>query len=280
MLKRKLLQSGKILSFLLIFTLFSSLGLAYTPEENDLESQIRINTTNIVLIASALVLILIVYATLAKRMMTAKKNNLGKVINFSLIVIVVLVASIYTAGATIYLNSVSESKGPVHWHADFEVWKCGQKLDLNNPSGISNRIGTPTFHEHGDDRIHLEGVVVKKDEVALNDFFRVVGSSLTPGSMTYNTADGMVTANDGDTCNGQPGKLQVFVYKTTNPPKRGDWIYEQVKIEDYSNYVLSPFGNVPPADCIIIEFDKEKSLTDKICETYRVAIANGDMHGG
>jgi len=45
-------------------------------------------------------------------------KNLKKIL-FAAIVIPVVAATIFLAGSTIYLNSVSSSGGPVHWHADF-----------------------------------------------------------------------------------------------------------------------------------------------------------------
>ena len=100
-----------------------------------------------------------------------QKNERMKWILFLGIVIPVLLATAYSAGTTIYLNRNSATGGPVHWHADFEIWKCGQKIDLLDPTGLSNRIGTPVFHEHGDDRIHVEGVVMNLEDVSLHHFF-------------------------------------------------------------------------------------------------------------
>ena len=59
-------------------------------------------------------------------------------------------------GSTIYLNTNSDSGGPVHWHADIEFWACGNEIELRDPTGFSNKIGTGTLHEHDDHRIHLD----------------------------------------------------------------------------------------------------------------------------
>ncbi len=198
-------------------------------------------------------------------------------------VIPALIATGYLTYGTIYLNIISESGGPVHWHADFEVWKCGEKLDPHDPTGLSNRIGTPLFHEHNDFRIHVEGVVLEKKDVNLGHFFKVIGGELTKDKMHMPLINNQeVTVNNGDTCNGKPAKLQTFVYRVTNPSYVKDWDFVQQKIENFPEYVLAPYAYVPPGDCIIVEFDEEKEKTDKICETYKVAKQRGELknHGG
>ena len=122
------------------------------------------------MIASIIVGVLILFAIYDK-----DRSEKTKIFLFLGIIIPIVLVTIYSAGSTIYLNIISETQGPVHWHADFEIWDCGQKIDLINPTGFSNRVGNPVFHEHGDDRIHVEGVVVEKKDVDLHSFFEVIG---------------------------------------------------------------------------------------------------------
>ena len=86
-----------------------------------------------------------------------------------------------------------------------------------------------------------------------------------------------LAVNDGDLCNGKLGKVQIFLYSIVDAysSQNDNFVYEQKKIA--ADYVLSPYSNVPPGDCIIIEFDEEKEFTDKICEPYRIAIEQGKM---
>ena len=93
------------------------------------------------------------------------------------------------------------------------------------------------------------------------------------------TDDRFKEMKNGDLCNGQPGKLQVFLYKIKNPEQTKNWIFEQTKIENFEDYVLSPYSQIPPGDCIIIEFDVEKEKTELICETYKVSIDRGELSG-
>jgi len=207
-------------------------------------------------------------------------KKINKAVMFTLIVIPILIVSFYLTYSTISLNLKSEYNGPVHWHADFEIWNCGEKIDLMDPEGMSNRIGTSVFHEHNDNRIHVEGVVINKDDVNLHEFFETFGSELNKDMLIVEINQGIISMNNGNKCNEKEGKLQVFLYKVKNPEDNKNWIYEQIKLDDFDQYVLSPYSNVPPGDCIIIEFDQDKDKTDKICETYKVAMGSGDLIGG
>ena len=71
--------------------------------------------------------------------------------------------------------------------------------------------------------------------------------------------------------------MQIFSYIVTNSHarQREGFLVEQLKVN--GDYILSPYQDVPPGDCIIVEFDKRKEKTDKICDTYRLAIEQGKM---
>jgi len=263
----------KVLRVLLVLLCILPLAIA---QENDSEKGVELKNRSmiVIVITSILVTDLVILAIISKR----KLHNHKKLL-FSLMVIPIIAATLYTAGTTIYLNQVSHTKGPVHWHADFEIWNCGEKVDLRNPQGLSNRVGSPVFHEHDDFRIHVEGVVVKTGDVALDNFFNVIGGVLTEESLGVPADDGITILHNGDLCNGKPGKIQVFVYKVISPKEQGRWVYMQEKVEDYTDYVLSPYSHVPPGDCIIVEFDQEKETTDKLCTTYQAAVNQGELHG-
>lgn len=203
----------------------------------------------------------------------------GKKIIFIVIALPVAVATLYLAATTIYLNMVSETGGPVHWHADYEIWACGQQYELVDPTSFDNKIGSPVFHEHNDNRIHAEGVLFKKSDARLGKFFTEVGGKLAKSELILPTENGLKTWKNGEQCNGKPAKLQVFVYKivNANPSQKSDFLYKQTKLEDFDDYILSGYANVPPGDCIIVEFNQEKSETDKICSTYELAIEKGEM---
>ncbi|OGY27300.1 MAG: hypothetical protein A2Z42_03560 [Candidatus Woykebacteria bacterium RBG_19FT_COMBO_43_10] len=237
-----------------------------------LEDSLRSNSIKIVVVASILILGFLVLTIFLKHL-----GERVKTVLFLGIVLPTLFTTVYLITSTISLNSASSSGGPVHWHADFEIWDCGQKLELTDPEGFSNRVGSATFHEHNDNRIHVEGVVVDKKEAALGRFFQFVGGELHNDGFQIPTNDGLIVRRNGDPCKGdRPGILQAFVYKT-----HGD-TYRQEKLTDPTSYILSPYGNVPPGDCIVVEFDsKEKEKTDRLCDSYELKIktSKGTFHG-
>lgn len=200
-----------------------------------------------------------------------KGSEVLKYILFGLICSVVVFNTTYLIFSTILTNQQSVTKGPVHYHADFEIWSCGQKVDLVDPHGLENKVGTPIFHEHNDNRIHVEGSVIDYQEINLGGFFRTIGGEMNNESLTIPTNDGVVTLENGMMCKGVLGELQVFVYKT-----KGDSFYQE-KLDNPDQYVLSPHSKVPPGDCIIIEFDRPKDQTDKLCNFYQVAKEKGEI---
>lgn len=218
----------------------------------------------------------ILLAGLASISLKIKKPSADtKKLLFFSIVLVTLIPTLVLSGSTIYINTISESKGPVHWHADFEIWNCGQEVSLKDPVGLSNKLGTSTLHEHNDKRIHLEGVVLKNEDASLGNFFYVIGGDLRADSFSIPTNAGLFSTKNGNTCSKTgAGAVQVFVYQTDK-----DGYFSQKKIMDPASYVISPDSNVPPGDCIIVEFDTPKSRTDKLCRSYKVAEKVGKLKG-
>jgi len=269
-----------------IFPLFASAGT--------LEADIRTLGIRVVLVSSVALLLLVFIAGLAKN-----KSPKLRLPLFLLIAFTIVVSTVTLFGSTIYLNTKSESGGPVHWHADFEAWACGVQLELRNPSGfLSNKIGNPTLHEHNDQRIHLEGVVVKKaTDATLGHFMNVVGGSISSEMISFPLADGIIedevdgdepdssghaaidglittdalgkksfVGSKGETCAGQEAEPQVFVYKFNESDKT----YAQTKLKTPSSYVIRDESVVPPADCIIMEFAPTKPKTERLCEQYGI----------
>ena len=202
-------------------------------------------------------------------------SKLMKRLLFGSIVAVTLVPTFFLAGSTIYLNTISSSGGPVHWHADFEIWKCGQEVELLDPTGLSNKVGTSVLHEHNDKRIHLEGVVVKPADASLGKFFHVVGGKLDKDIAIIPSHGGNVIL-EAQACNEiiPYAQLQVFVFKTDHAG-----YYSQEKLTNPADYIISPFGTVPSGDCIIVELDSPKERTERLCQSYKAAIQTGKLKG-
>ncbi|MBI2668231.1 hypothetical protein HYX14_00135 [Candidatus Woesearchaeota archaeon] len=227
----------------------------------------------VVIGASIIVALLVIISLTYVR----RKTEREKWVLFLAMTVPIVFATVYSAGTTISLNVRSETAGPVHWHADFELWKCGQKINLRDPTGLTNRIGSPVFHEHGDDRIHVEGVVLDTKDISLHHFFEFIGGALNGKKMVIPTNAGFMVAENGELCDENPGKVQLFVYSISHEEAP---VYTQKKFLNFDDYLLAPYSTVPPGDCVIIEFDVEKEKTDKLCATYRLAEQRGELGGG
>ena len=173
---------------------------------------------------------------------------------FILVVFSVGVTTIYAAATTVYLNVISESEGPIHWHADYEIWVCGQQIkNLKGSEGLSNKVGTSIFHHHNDFRIHAEGIVIKKDDVSLGKFFKAIGGGFDGDALSIVLNDDSVkTFSNGDLCNGLPGKWRLFL-------KNHDTGYFEEN-PGLQNYVLKPYFNIPPGDFIKLVFDSKEGV--------------------
>jgi len=266
--------------FILLFLIgaFSIVNLALAHgAEPSLSDKIVETSKSVVTISSILIILLVLMAVGRLGKEAGEGNNFFKGVIFFPIVIIVLGATFYLSASTIYLNMVSETGGPVHWHADFRIFKCGQELFLEEPTGLSNRIGKSDLHEHGDGRIHIEGVVVKRGDFSLHKFFEAINGNLTAKELSFpgkNTFEKMVA---GEPCPGDlgesevgPTQIQVFLYKT-----EGDTI-RQSKLENFEGYVPSPYSQIPPGDCIIFEYGPEiKNRTENICNFTEIGIKEG-----
>lgn len=270
-----------VIIFLLLVLLSVSVLAGGAGSGSDLDERLKSKAVFLVLATTALLTLLIGYAIYDRKKLASKgkKNQKIKVILFGLIVIAVLGTTFFVAGSTIYLNMISVTGGPVHWHSDFEIWTCGQKVDLLNPTGLSNKIGSATYHEHNDDRLHVEGVVIEYKDVNLQKFFELIGGSLEQGKVAIPTDDGMKKYKDNDLCNEVPSELQVFLYRVENPGDKGEWRYSLTKLTGYTDYILKDTSYVPPGDCFIIEFGPSRDTTDHMCETYEIAVAKGELRG-
>ncbi len=269
-------------------------GFPLIASANNLEADVRTLGVRVVLVSTVALLILVLVAGMSKN----NKPHLRLPL-FLLIAFTIIASTGTLFGSTIYLNTHSDSGGPVHWHADFEAWACGVQLELRNPSGfLSNKIGTPILHEHNDQRIHLEGVVVDTStDATLGHFMNVVGGSISNEMMSYPLAnsiiedqvdgdkpdssghaaiDGLITSdavgmksfvgNKGQTCDGQEAEPQVFVYQFNKDIDT----YIQTKLDTPSSYVIRNESLVPPGDCIIMEFAPTKLKTSRLCEQYGI----------
>lgn len=275
-------------------------GFAQTATKIDLEQVVNNLSLTVVGAASVGLVILVTIVILLSK--HKKAWNHYKAVLFFLISAIVACTTLTISGATVYLNVKSAAGGPVHWHADIEYWACGNELELRDPHGVlSNKIGTPTLHEHDDKRIHLEGVPIDlPEDASLGKFMRVVGGEITRDSFVLplnddklfenspSDTDGdgngapapedvqqfIVTGRDGQyaklvtgqKCGDKTAAVQTFVYQYNDQTRT----YTQRKLADPANYAIGRHSNVPPGDCIIVEFAPPKDRTDKLCKQYGI----------
>lgn len=235
--------------FLAGIFLFNMLGIGSVLAHGDeaITSGIQLDPFFYIKIAAAWLVVLVIYAFIRNQRMA----SLEKKLIFWLIAVPIILASLYLAGYTVYENFTSETKGPVHWHADYQVWTCGEQLDLKNPTGLTNRIGSPSIHEHNDGRIHVEGTLSEIQEADLQHYFKAIGGYLDEGRISYPNSEKTISYNNGDKCSsGEIGTLKVYV--------------NGKRIDNFEKYVLYPSSYVPPGDCIIIVFDSSDSGTTSL----------------
>lgn len=226
---------------------------------------------NVVMAAVGFVAFLTIIVLISK-----PERDIGKVFFFVLFTLSIVGASAYMTGDTLYKVAISPTNGPVHWHADFRIFKCGVEVDLLDPSGLSNRIGTPVLHEHGDKRIHVEGTVAALEDISLGSFFDVIGGELTREKLIVPTNGGLFSMENGELCFGEEQtnggeELQVFLWETV------DGVAMQRKLDNFSTYIMAHEELIPPGDCVIFEFGARREKTDYLCEQYEVAEARGDL---
>lgn len=211
---------------------------------------------------------------------TLQFGSQRKSIVFSIISFVVVAATAQLTLSTVAINIASESNGPIHWHADFEIWACGEKQHLKSPESLfDNKVGTGLFHHHDDDRIHIEGSLLKVETAGIEEFFEVIGGHLHEDELEFvSEHEGPVSYKNGDLCNDKESKVQAFLYRVVNADDgKGNWEYEHTKLDNFKEYIMAPHTSIPPGDCIIVEFGPEKEKTNKICESYTVAVEKGDL---
>ena len=264
-----------LVSLLLVSAIFAH---GNEGDEKDFENEIKGNGFFDDFLPAPFVIAIFILSAIPFLLFSFTRKKISRqLIIFWIVIYLVSSITLVIIADTISLTVNSETKGPVHWHADFQIWNCNKRVDIVDPEDIANRVGTRLVHEHGDDRIHVEGVIRKLEDADLHNFFNYINGKLNRDSFSIPVHDGFIERKDGELCNGEKGEVQIFAYVASNANARqkSGFLVEQLKVNE--NYIISPYQDVPPGDCIIIEFDKRKDKTEKICDTYQVAVEQGRM---
>ena len=236
-MKKRFLVLFLILSLLSIYIVFSH----ENEEQFDLDHSELYPLSQLTAVGygSLIFGILIVVILLFHKIM----NDTIKKIVYLLIIIITSLVTIYLVLTTLHLNIISQTKGPVHWHADFEIWVCDKEIKLAEPKGLSNKQGVDLMHAHNDNRIHVEGVLLDKKAASLGAFFYAIKGSISSDGIKVSSDEGLLSIHEGDKCNEQPAKLYVFVNGNL--------------IDNPSAYIISPYEKVPPGDRIKFVFTEK-----------------------
>ena len=106
--------------------------------------------------------------------------------------------------------STTYTDAEVHWHAAFGVELCGVKQDFLS-YGVKQHAGSALLHTHGDGLIHIEGRVIKKEDIALGRFFDGIDVAFD--------RDRIMDKKNGDTCPNtpdKPGSVKMLVNDMPN----------------------------------------------------------------
>ncbi len=211
---------------------------------------------------------------------------------FTLVVLITVITTLTLGSMTVAINVNSATGGPVHWGADYQIWACGNQLNLRDPHGLINdRIGSSTLYEKNDGRIHYDGAPVNlPDDASLGRFMGVVGGEISDSSLVVPLNDqsgfagtptapqeieSYITTNregssarflSGQTCGSDKAEVQTFVYNYNE----GSKTYTQTKLTHPAAYELSHADASPPGDCVIVEFAPPHDHTDHLCASYGV----------
>lgn len=240
---------------LLLIAILLSLAVvfAHGPGEREESGLQKISdwSLNLVYITSGLLIIVAIFSITKYKTLTSLQKNIA----FWFVAIAVIITTIFVVGSTLYLNAVSPTHGPVHWHADFTIEICGKNIEIADPIGIMNRIGKSDLHEHNDMRIHVEGTPPSLEAIDLRSFFEALGGTFTDSRFSAPTTEGLTTVNNGDLCNNKSGKLLLFVEGQEGMQRV--WRIEP----EMGEYIIAPYSRVPPGNRLKIVFTEHDANT-------------------
>ncbi len=133
-----------------------------------------------------------------------------------LILVLAGIVLLFYRAAKISSDFEPYTEGSVHWHADFDVFLCGERLDFSSLGGANTHVGSPLLHTHGDHKVHIEGAVSRAEDISIGNFFTAIGHKLSSNSFDDYT-------NENDRCGGD-NSVVLLVNGEENP--------------EFENYIL------------------------------------------
>lgn len=125
-------------------------------------------------------------------------------------IVLLVIGGVFWWGYTAYKNRPAPyTSGPIHWHALVDLEMCGQHVNLINAFPGSPMIGPMLTHTHGDNKIHIEGQIWKKEDIALGTFMDGIKAKFSETQIK--------DKRNGDTCpDGNAGTVTMFVNDQPN----------------------------------------------------------------
>lgn len=253
-----------------------------------------IGSASFIIVTASLLLVL---AITSIAIFSGRDASLKKSL-FNLCVAVIAVSTTTLVWLNLYLYSKISNPGLASWNAGIEFWVCDVEVEIENPSWFkADRIGSSKIYEADDKKIHVNGLISDSGaEATLGSFMRSIGGSISEKSFTLpidkkqveDEVDGdnvdiggiknierfvrigsdgryTLTASNGMPCvDGKKTALQVFAYSYD----KINGTYSQEKLSDPNSYIISPERDVPPGDCLIIEYGQVKDTTERLCREY------------
>lgn len=118
------------------------------------------------------------------------------------VVLIALIAAAFGIGYLINNKPQTYTAGEVHWHALVDISICGEHRDLPLTDGAPFK-GSYLLHTHDDNVAHIEGMVQKKEDIALGEFFDAIKVPFDK--------DKLMEVKNGDLCDGKHGILKMYV---------------------------------------------------------------------
>ncbi|MCA1807522.1 MAG: hypothetical protein LC687_06725, partial [Actinobacteria bacterium] len=260
---------------------------------NTLEPVMQSVSTDSVILASALLFGLVFFT------LHHKYHQIRPFV-FYVFSAVTFIATTVLLISTVLLQTTSDISGNAHSQAEIEFWVCDTEIKPNTSPIHSSRQ-----FDQANKRIAVSGFADKASSTTnLGAYLRAIGGELQSESikvpleddssdwlaagqwidgdpqgdmdiafveryMLRNNIEGIdgsvIDITDGQRCpDSSDTELQVFVYTADSQANT----YQQHKLDNPAEYVLTRNQSVPPGDCIIVEFSQPKDTTDKLCPGY------------
>ncbi len=153
---------------------------------------------------------------IARKTAFEEKQRKKKTKNFIILIVVfaVFILFLYYVKNNYYVSTPYTSS-EVHWHTSIDLFVCGEKRDDLNKLGKVQHVGGSLLHTHGDGIAHIEGRILKQEDITLGKFFDNVGLKFSDSQI--------LDKKNGDSCNENPGKVKMLVNGQENTDFR-NWV--------------------------------------------------------